>query len=109
VSAATRNVTLTVIDRAGDTRQLIAATGQVLMHVLRDNIDINVGICGGEISCGTCLVRLTPEWSATIAAAGEDEQDMLDALGAGKHARLGCQLILDEAADGMQATLLHEE
>ena len=102
-------VTLTVIDRDGDSRQLIASTGQVLMHVLRDNIDINVGICGGEISCGTCLVRLAPEWAAGIAAAGEDEQDMLDALGAEKHARLGCQIILDEAANGMQATLLHEE
>jgi 2Fe-2S ferredoxin len=98
-----------VTDRTGDSRQLIASTGQVLMHVLRDNIDINVGICGGEISCGTCLVKLAPNWEANISAASEDEQDMLDALSAPEHARLGCQIILDAAADGMQATLLHEE
>ena len=102
-------ITLTVIDRAGDSRQLVANTGQVLMHALRDQVDINIGICGGEISCGTCLVKLAPEWEANIAAAGEDERDMLDALNAPEHARLGCQIILDAAADGMQATLLHEE
>jgi 2Fe-2S ferredoxin len=102
-------VTLTVIDRNGATRQVIAATGNVLMHVLRDNIDIDIGICGGEISCGTCLVRLNRDWFEHIAAAGDDERDMLDALEAQDTARLGCQIVLDETADGMQATLLHEE
>lgn len=102
-------IQLTVIDRAGDTRQVVSATGEVLMHILRDNIDIDVGICGGEISCGTCLVRLNPEWSISIATAGEDELEMLEALGAGDNARLGCQIKLDASSDGMQATLLHEE
>jgi ferredoxin, 2Fe-2S len=102
-------VTLTVIDRAGATRQVIATTGKVLMHVLRDNIDVDIGICGGEMSCGTCLVRLNQDWFENLAAAGEDERDMLDALQARDTARLGCQIVLDETADGMQATLLHEE
>ena len=104
-----REVRLTVIDRAGKSHPVIAATGNVLMHILRDNIDDNVGICGGEISCGTCLVKLNREWFETIAAASEDERDMLDALAAPEYARLGCQLKLDETADGMQVTLLQEE
>jgi ferredoxin len=102
-------VKLTVVDRAGGTHHLICEAGNVLMHVLRDNIDVDIGICGGEISCGTCLVKLNREWFASIAAASEGEQEMLDALDATDHARLGCQLVLDEKADGMQATLLHEE
>lgn len=102
-------VTLSVIDRAGNSRQVTAATGQLLMHVLRDHIDSDIGICGGELSCGTCVVRLNPGWTANIAAASGDEREMLDALGAGDNARLGCQLRLDEFAGGMQATLLQEE
>jgi ferredoxin len=49
-----------------------------------------------------------PAWSKRIAAIS-GEREMLDALGAGDNARLGCQLLLDAAADGMQATLLQEE
>lgn len=102
-------VTLTVIDRAGATRQVKAFTGDVLMHVLRDNIDNDVGICGGEMSCGTCLVKLSQQWFEEMTAASDDEQEMLEALAAPEHARLGCQLLLNEAVDGMQLTLLHED
>ena len=102
-------VKLNVIDRAGTTREVVASTGDVLMHVLRDNIDNDVGVCGGEISCGTCLVKLSQEWFGDVAVASDDEQEMLDALSAPEHARLGCQMILNEAADGMQLTLLHED
>jgi 2Fe-2S ferredoxin len=102
-------VKLAIVDRAGKTHHLICGTGNVLMHVLRDNIDVDVGICGGEISCGTCLVRLNRDWFENVAAAGQDERDMLDALAARDTARLACQIVLDETADGMQATLLHEE
>ncbi len=102
-------VKLTIIDHEGASHQVHAETGEVLMHVLRDNIDLNVGICGGEISCGTCLVRLAPEWAERIDAAGGDEAEMLEALAAENNDRLGCQIILGESADGMRATLLNEE
>jgi len=103
------DVKLTVIDRAGDRREVIATSGTVLMHVLRDQVDIDVGICGGEISCGTCLVKLNREWLEKLAPASADEVEMLDALAAPDGARLGCQVTLDASADGMQATLLQEE
>jgi 2Fe-2S ferredoxin len=102
-------VTLNVIDREGAARQLPVETGTVLMHALRDNIDVDIGICGGEISCGTCLVRLNQDWFENLAAAGADEREMLEALQARDNARLACQIVLDESADGMQATLLHED
>lgn len=102
-------VKLTVIDREGGTHQLHAETGEVLMQVLRDQVDLEVGICGGEISCGTCLVRLTSEWAQRIDAATGDEAEMLEALDAKDNDRLGCQIILGDSADGMQATLLNEE
>lgn len=102
-------VKLTVIDRGGETRQVSAGTGENLMHVLRDNVDLEIGVCGGEISCGTCLVQLDSDYAEQIAAASEDEAEMLDALGAGGNCRLACQIVLNDKADGLQATILYED
>ncbi len=98
-------VKLTIIDRAGEARQVTAGTGDVLMEVLRESVDITIGTCGGQISCGTCLVRLSPEWAARLPAVGDDEADMLEALDAEGYSRLSCQLVLDETANGMQAVI----
>jgi 2Fe-2S ferredoxin len=106
---ALSEITLQVIDLEGAERKVTAAAGDVLMHVLRDNISVDIGICGGEISCGTCLVRLEPAWSREVPAAGDDEIDLLDVLGAGDDARLGCQVVLDGRAHRMRVTLLHED
>ena len=78
------------------------------MQVLRTQIDLTIGTCGGVISCGTCLVRLSPEWAAAIDAPGTDEAEMLEALGVEAPCRLSCQLVLDAAATGGAATLVAE-
>ncbi len=103
------DVNLTVVDREGQTRNIAANSGDVLMQVLRDHVDLTLGTCGGAISCGTCLVRLSPEWLAAIDAADEDEAEMLEALGADSQSRLSCQLRLDAAADGMCAVIAPAE
>ena len=51
------DVNLRITDRAGEVRTISAHAGDMLMQVLRDQIDLTLGTCGGEISCGTCLVR----------------------------------------------------
>ncbi len=101
-------LTLTIIDHAGAEHIVAAQPGDNLMHVLRDDVSTDVGICGGELSCGTCLVRLQGEWPGA-ATVSEDEADLLDALGAEDGARLGCQLTLDDTVDGLAVTLLQEE
>jgi len=102
-------IILTVIDAEGGEREITASTGDVLMHVLRDTISVDIGICDGSISCGTCLVRLAPDWLGQLPGAGADESDLLEVLGAGDHARLGCQVVLDDGAHGMKITLLQED
>ena len=102
-------VTVTVIDRDNQPRQVSAEPGTLLMAVLREAVDLTIGTCGGQISCGTCLVTLSPEWAAQVAAAGADELEMLEALDAGAGARLACQIVLDDAAEGMQAVLAPAE
>ena len=96
---------MTVIDREGQTRNVVATTGTVLMEVLREHVELTLGTCGGAISCGTCLVQLSPEWFSALEPAGEDEAEMLEALGAEGLVRLSCQMVLDASADKGQATI----
>ncbi len=102
-------ITLNVTDTDGAGHTLTAQPGDVLMHVLRDNISLDIGVCGGEISCGTCMVRLDPDWSQSLAGPGDDEAEMLEALDAPGGARLGCQVIVGDNLQRGAVALLHED
>ena len=103
-------ITLTIIDREGAEHGVSADAGQTLMSVLREHVDLTLGTCGGAISCGTCLVRISPQWAQSLDAAGEDEAEMLEALGAqGPLARLSCQIVLDPAAEGTHVAITPAE
>lgn len=102
-------VQLTVIDRDNQTKDVTAEPGVLLMNVLREQVDLTIGTCGGAISCGTCLVTLSPEWAASLPAASEDEAEMLEALEAVPGARLSCQICVTPAAAGAQAALVPAE
>lgn len=102
---ALTDVKLTIVDREGQTRDVVAANGAVLMQVLRDNVDLTLGTCGGALSCGTCLVHLCPQWLAAVPAPSEFEAEMLEALEAAADCRLSCQIALDSAANNMKATI----
>ena len=56
------------------------------------------------MACSTCHVIVAPEWFEKLDDASEDEEDMLDlAFGLTATSRLGCQLIMTEALDGLTA------
>lgn len=60
------------------------------------------GTCGGEVACATCHVIVAPEHFARLPPAREAEEDLLDLVpGATRHSRLACQIVLDEALDGL--------
>lgn len=99
---------LTVTDREGRARQLRVRGGEALMPVLRDQVDVTIGTCGGQLSCGTCLVLLDAAWAGRVAAPSGDELEMLDALGAEPGARLACQLVLPDGATGLAVTVAPE-
>jgi 2Fe-2S ferredoxin len=98
------DIALTIIDKTGTAHVLTAGSGQNLMHVMREQVDMTIGTCGGEISCGTCVVQLGDGWAGGPVSA--DEQDMLEALDAGPGCRLACQLSLEPAAAGITATMV---
>ncbi len=64
------------------------------------------GTCEGQMACSTCHVIVDPDWFPRLPKASEDEEDMLDlAACATRHSRLACQILLDEALDGLTVSI----
>ena len=64
------------------------------------------GTCEAQMACSTCHVIVAPEWFERLPSAIDDEEDMLDlAAGACRTSRLSCQIILDEALDGLEVRI----
>ncbi|MEQ1789560.1 MAG: ferredoxin family 2Fe-2S iron-sulfur cluster binding protein [Rickettsiales bacterium] len=64
------------------------------------------GACEGSLACSTCHVIVDPAWYGKLAIAEEDEEDMLDlAFGLTHTSRLGCQIMMSDALDGIKVTL----
>ena len=80
--------------------------GVTVMEAGRDaNLGIE-GTCGGCLSCATCHVIVDTHWFAKTGGPSEDEEDMLDlAFGLTETSRLGCQIEMSDALDGMRLTV----
>ena len=71
----------------------------------KHDVDIE-GACEGSLACSTCHVIVDPAWYGKLVRATEDEEDMLDlAFGLEKTSRLGCQIVMTEALDGLTVKL----
>lgn len=99
-----------VFIEAGDVRKEVEAhVGATLLEVAHQhNIDIE-GACEGVMACSTCHLIVEPEWSGKLPPPEEDEEDMLDlAFGLTRTSRLGCQITVTEALDGLTVRLPDE-
>ncbi len=94
------------VEPDGTRREINAPLGHSLLHIAWDNnIDIE-GACEGAMACSTCHVVVALEWFERLEEASEDEEDMLDlAFGLTPTSRLGCQIIITEALDGLTVNL----
>jgi len=94
------------IERDGTRREVDAPLGASVLQVARrHDIDIE-GACEGSLACSTCHVIVDAGWHKKLKTATEDEEDMLDlAFGLTETSRLGCQIIMSEALDGLVVTL----
>ena len=63
--------------------------------------------CGGTLSCATCHVYVDPAWAARLPPPSRDEDAMLEMTAAPRRptSRLSCQIVLDDALDGLTAGL----
>lgn len=97
---------MTFIERDGARREVQAALGLSVLEIAhRHGVDIE-GACEGSLACSTCHVIVDGDWFAQLAKPTEDEEDMLDlAFDLQETSRLGCQIIMTEALDGMVVKL----
>jgi 2Fe-2S ferredoxin len=94
------------IERDGTRKEVEAPLGLSVLEVAhRHGVDIE-GACEGSLACSTCHVIVDASWFGRLAKPTEDEEDMLDlAFDLQETSRLGCQIIMTEALDGLVVKL----
>lgn len=97
---------LTFVSPDGSRKEVDAPLGLSVMEIAhRHGVDIE-GACEGSLACSTCHVIVAPEWYDRLKPAEEAEEDMLDlAFGLTRTSRLGCQIIMSDALDGLVVSL----
>ncbi len=97
---------MTFIERNGVPREVEAPVGLSILEIAhKHGVDIE-GACEGSLACSTCHVIVDAGWFGKLKAPSEDEEDMLDlAFGLEKTSRLGCQIVMTEALDGLVVKL----
>jgi 2Fe-2S ferredoxin len=97
---------MTFIERDGTRREVDAPLGLSVLEIAHKHGVAIEGACEGSLACSTCHVIIDPAWYSRLAKATEDEEDMLDlAFGLQKTSRLGCQIVMTEALDGLVVRL----
>jgi 2Fe-2S ferredoxin len=94
------------IQKDGSTKTVDAPNGISLLEVAHQN-DIGLeGACEGSLACSTCHVIIDPSFFDNLTEPTEDEEDMLDlAFGLTRTSRLGCQIMVSDALEGLTVTL----
>ncbi|KXX60424.1 2Fe-2S iron-sulfur cluster-binding protein [Rhodococcus sp. LB1] len=98
---------------AADEAQYVADArpGQTVMQVaIAADIDGIVGECGGNAMCATCHVYVE-EGGAALSALEPEEDEMLQCAASPRqiNSRLSCQIVLDDAVDGLVVRLPKEQ
>ena len=94
------------VERDGTRKEVDAPLGLSVLEIAhRHGVDIE-GACEGSLACSTCHVVVDGAWFEKLARPTEDEEDMLDlAFDLQETSRLGCQLVMTEALDGLVVKL----
>lgn len=95
--------TITYVTAAGQEFPVEVEDQQSLMEgaILNDVPGI-IGLCGGICSCATCHCYVGPDWAGKVPSPSEGELGMLERVSERRpESRLGCQVIVTSALDGM--------
>ena len=95
-----------VTDRDGVTRDIDVKAGKTLMPQLRPLKLGIIGLCNGNMACGTCHVYIEPGRLQELEPPEEDEEEMLADLSAKlDNSRLTCQIVYVDSLDGLVMTV----
>jgi ferredoxin len=107
-----QDITLKITDRDGVVHKVQAPTdmNMSIMEVIRAYElapEGTIGICGGMAMCASCQCYILND--ITLPEKGPDEEAMLwEALNVKENSRLGCQINITEAIDGLEIALAPE-
>ena len=104
-----QDVTITVIDREGKSHELIAPTDVAmnLMEVCKAYELPVEGTCGGMAMCASCQCYLVSDHD--LPEKSDDEEAMLsEAFHVKENSRLGCQIHMSKALEGLTVELAPE-
>jgi 2Fe-2S ferredoxin len=97
---------ITFVTAEGKEQTFDAPNGISVLEVAHRNHIALEGACEGSLACSTCHVIVDPAWFDKLKEASEDEEDMLDlAFGLTHTSRLGCQIMMSDALDGIKVSL----
>ena len=99
----TITVRVCFIDARGRRHEVVAATGLTVMQAAVAHGVAGIdAICGGACSCATCHVYVDAPWYERVGPPLGAELELLFALDESRDdSRLGCQVTLVQALDGM--------
>ncbi len=104
-----QDVNITIIDREGQAHQVQAPTdmGMNLMELCKAYELPVEGTCGGMALCASCQIYIESE--TDLPEMNDDEEAMLsEAFYVEDNSRLGCQIQLTEALEGLVVRLAPE-
>lgn len=107
-----QDITLRIIDREGVQHEVQAPTdmNMNIMEIVRMYElapEGTIGICGGMAMCASCQCYVLND--VALPEKGEDEDAMLwEAFNVKENSRLGCQINITEAIDGLEIELAPE-
>lgn len=106
------DITIQITDRNGQNHEVQAPTDMnmnvmelIRMHELA--AEGTVGICGGMAMCASCQCYVLND--VPLPEKSDDESAMLsEAFNVKENSRLGCQIVITEAIDGLALELAPE-
>ncbi len=97
---------MTFVHADGKEQLVDAPNGISVLEIAHKNHIPLEGACEGSLACSTCHVIVDPAFYGKLKEATEEEEDMLDlAFGLSHTSRLGCQIIMSDALDGLKVSL----
>jgi ferredoxin len=99
-------VNVTVVKKDGTPFHIRGKVGDNLLYLAhRYGIEME-GACEASKACTTCHVYVEDDFGDKLPPADETEEDLLDlAPYLKENSRLGCQIVLTKALEGLRVTL----
>ena len=106
------DITLKITDREGILHEIQAPTDMAmnLMEVIRSYElaeEGTIGICGGMAMCASCQCYMNSNHQLPEISIDEDMM-LAEAFHVEENSRLGCQIPMTPAMDGLEVTLAPE-